>query len=353
MWLSRIDGLNIKKQQLLLEYFESARDVFFAKRTLLGSLTYLNEQNVSSIVAMQNEQIIVKYANELEKTGIRFVPFGCEEYPELLTYINEPPMGLYIIGKPLPTENKFLSVIGSRKCSEYGLNVTHRLSKEVAKFGVVVVSGMARGIDSMANKGALDSGGYTIAVLGGGADVCYPPENKELMERIKQSGCIISEYPPGAKPLPRNFPARNRIISGLSQATLVVEAGKQSGTSITAGQALDEGREVLAVPGDITSVFSYGTNELIKNGAAMVTCCEDILDALGISYSEYTHDNKVSESLSPEEKIVYNVLSFEPKSFDSIINETRSSANSINYVITILEIKGLIKKLPGRRYIKN
>ncbi|MCL2217482.1 MAG: DNA-protecting protein DprA, partial [Defluviitaleaceae bacterium] len=209
-------------------------------------------------------------------------------------------------------------------------------------------------VDSMAHRGALSGGGKTIAVLGCGADICYPAENRELREEIIKNGCIISEYPPGTTPQAFFFPARNRIISGLSCGIVVAEAGKKSGTLITVDQAMEQGREVFAVPGNISSKLSEGTNQLIRDGAFPVSDFEDILYALGISPAPDAPPEPVKKSLlAPEEKRVYDSLDLNPVSFDMLAEITEIQPGRLHFICTGLEIKGLIRKLPGSRYVRS
>jgi len=243
-----------------------------------------------------------------------------------------------------------ISMVGSRKCTEYGLSVAYRFSSELARAGLVIVSGMARGVDSMSHRGALDAGGITAAVLGCGADVCYPPENKVLMRRIQERGCIISEYPPGTKPALGYFPSRNRIISGMSRATVVVEAGRKSGTLITVDQALNEGREVMAVPGNITSKLSEGTNRLIRQGATPVTSSDDILEQLGLTVDLPIENTECA--LAPAEKLVYDCIGLDPTAIENIYDRLSSQPGELNYVLTLLEMRKLIRRLPGQRVVR-
>ncbi len=359
LWLSRISSLGLKKQLMLLEQFGSGEAVFKAKKHELSSICFLSDENMSAIKSMQNDGFLDGYISDLEKHGMSYVSILNPEYPALLKEIQTPPMGLYIIGE-LPDDSlPKISLIGSRKCSEYGLTVTYKLSKDLAQNGAVVVSGMARGIDSMAHKGALDGGGQTIAVLGCGADICYPSENRALRERIVKSGCIISEYPPGTQPLPAHFPARNRIISGLSLATIVAEAAKKSGTLITVEQALDQGREVMAIPGNVTSKLSQGTNELIKDGAVIVSDYFDVFYALGIDNTTNnlikTNNNiktNTVSTLAPKEQMVYACMSYEPVDINELMEKFDMNTQTITYILTMLELKGHIKKLSGNRFIK-
>ena len=215
---------------------------------------------------------------------------------------------------------------------------------------------MARGIDSEGHKGIMDGGGKTIAVLGCGVDICYPPENQEVMERIAESGCVISEFAPGMPAMPGNFPSRNRIIAGLSKMVVVVEAGKKSGTLITADLALDYGRDVFVDPGNVTSALSKGTNELIKQGCPIITEGEDILIALGNAYKEEEKTkfkNKTAENISAEEKEIYDLIETEtPISAEILCRKLHKDIQDVQYILSLLELSGYIIKMPQAGYIR-
>lgn len=354
MWLTRlgIEGFGRKKMYNLLNYFETAQNIWNAdKKAILGS-KIVNEYIAENICSHKNKQIIEKYIYDLGKKDIRFISINNKDYPELLKKIDDPPLGLYIRGK-FPDE-KFpkINIIGARRCSTYGATMAYKFAKELAAKNIVIVSGMARGIDSKAHIGALDGNGYTIAVLGCGVDICYPPENIELMKKIIDRGCVLSEYPPGTKASPNNFPQRNRIISGLCEATFVIEAAKRSGTLITVQQALDNGRTVFTMPGNITSKLSEGTNELIKEGCPIVTCVEDIIFELNIKCEIEKYEPEISDSLDDDEKSVYNIISLEPVDIEFISETVSISVQDLQYILTVLELKNYIQKLPGDKYIR-
>jgi DNA processing protein len=214
---------------------------------------------------------------------------------------------------------------------------------------------MAKGIDTSAHRGALGAGGKTVAVLGCGADICYPPENRSLYSQIIKNGCVVSEYPPGTKPFAHNFPMRNRIISGLSRAVVVVEAAERSGTLITVDQALEQGREVLAVPGNITSALSAGVNKLLQQGAGLVaTGYQDVLNAIGYEEIPLSQSQNPMPDLqlAPDEKLVYDCIQFNPQSTETLALAAKLGVSEVMGLLTMLEIKGYIKKLPGQRYIR-
>ncbi|HYQ48557.1 MAG TPA: DNA-processing protein DprA, partial [Thermodesulfovibrionales bacterium] len=244
-----------------------------------------------------------------------------------------------------------IAVVGSRTYSTYGQTVTQKISGELAAAGITVVSGMARGIDTFAHRSALASGGRTIAVLGSGIDVCYPSENRGLMDKIAVSGCVMSEFPPGTPPNRENFPRRNRLISGLSLGVLVVEAAEDSGSLITASIALEQNREVFAVPGNITAKNSAGTNRLIRQGAKMVTQGRDIIEELAPVLRGFIRDEKKRNvELSSGEQEVCTCLSGEPKHIDTLAREIGLPVHRILDILLSLELKGVIRQSDGKRF---
>lgn len=304
--------------------------------------------------------------------GIWLLSIWDETYPELLTQIPNPPVLLYGMGS-LPSDRlPKIAVIGSRYCSSYGLTTAAKLSKGLAESGVVIVSGMARGIDAAAHIAAIDAaaGPSTIAVLGSGIDICYPPENRQLYRRLIDNGCVVSEYPPGFQPSKHTFPQRNRIISGLSLGIIVVEAAAKSGTSTTVGMALDQGREVFVVPGSVLSNLSVGTNSLIKNGAIPITAHTDVLLALrrelrrycvapGLGTWNETADNphniikvKDTSNLSGDASAVYGQVLAEPVDVSYLVAATGISPQDVMYHLTTLEIDGFVAALPGGCYVR-
>lgn len=286
---------------------------------------------------------------------IKEISISDKGYPKNLRNIHGPPPVLYVKGGILPKDDIAVGVVGSRKASIYGLETCEKLAFELASMGVTIVSGMARGIDSAAHRGALKAGGRTLAVFGCGIDYIYPPENKSLAEKIEKSGALISEFGLGVEPMPYNFPRRNRIISGLSLGVIVVEAARNSGALITAAFALEQGREVFAVPGKINSATSAGVHQLIKDGAKLVGSVDDIIEELhlkievmDVSQNEEKSDIKLEE----EESRIYSILSDEPKHIDDIIKESGLSSSKVSNVLLALQLRKLIKELPGKFYYK-
>ncbi len=294
---------------------------------------------------------------------IRILCLEDSEYPSLLKCIYDPPLVLFVKGTLIPEDDAALAVVGARHASPYGIRVAHRLSYELAEAGVTVVSGMARGIDAEAHRGALDARGRTIAVLGSGVDVIYPRENERLYGKIAQMGAVISEFFPGTEPLPHHFPRRNRIISGLSLGTLVVEARAKSGSLITVSAALEQGREVFAVPGPIDLASSGGTNQLIREGATMVVSTADILSALELPLQNVLESGKTAKAPAQEERVekksshfdleerrLLEILGERQMTIDELMFESGYALENISQVLLQLEVKGVLRWLPGGFY---
>lgn len=302
------------------------------------------------------EDVLEKRIKYYESQQIKLVDYLDKGYPEYLKHIPDSPMLLYIKGNDQLLNMPMIGIVGSRNCSEYGYSVTVQLAEELAGGGLTIISGMAMGIDAAAHYGALKTG-KTIAVLGNGVNICYPACNQRIYEDIVNKGCIISEYDLNHEPRPYQFPRRNRIISGMSMCVVVTEANIRSGSLITAQLALDYGRDVCAIPGNITRKLSLGTNELIKKGAKCITGAEDVIEELPfnlrIKYDEIKKNNpKKHYELAQEERIVYAYVSQEPIFLNELVNSTQLSYKNIYKDLLQLEIKGLIKRLPGERYVR-
>ncbi len=286
-----------------------------------------------------------KYYEKTLKAGAFVTHIDSCEYPLDLKRIYDPPIVLYYYGSLPKNDCSLLSVVGSRKCTEYGRKVTYDLCGKLVEYGVGIVSGMAKGIDARAHAGALDAKGYTIAVLGGGPDNIYPPENEVLYYRIRENGCIISEYIPGTMPLKQHFPARNRIIAGLGAGTLVCEAGIKSGAMITVNYAISEGRDIFSVPGNINSLYSEGCNRLIKAGANIAIDEKEILEVLGLKDKE-----KIAgkpgwlNGLDREESRVVSAVYDGINTTEELYEKLDIEWNSLLATISILEIKGILQK---------
>lgn len=359
MWLNDLSGLTIKRKIEFLKAFGSGEAIWKANSKEIKAKINMSQEDIYKLINTRDIDKVYKYTEKALNLGAKYVTYKSSKYPELLKTIDLPPIGFYVLGELPDNTLPKVAVVGSRRCTEYGSSCCYNISKELAKRDVVIVSGMATGIDSMAHKGAIDAGGKTIAVVGTGIDVCYPQNNRDLMKSITQNGCVISEFPLGTKPNSYNFPQRNRIISGLSKTVAVIEAAGKSGTLITANFALDYGRDVFALPGNITSKFSEGTNNLIKEGAFPLTGYKDILDVLNID--EKTVENKDLEknqqknifSLASNEKLVYDCIDLNFITIEEILTKTGLDIKTVQYILTMLELKGLISKISGERYTKS
>lgn len=300
-------------------------------------------------------ETLVRESEKMKEVGARHVTYWDEEYPAVLRNIYDPPLIIYVMGELRIEGEKAIAVVGTRVPTQYGKHVAAQLTQELAEANITIVSGLARGVDTIAHKSAVQAGGRTIAVLGNGLDITYPPENKKLAEDIIKNGALISEYPIGTFPDASNFPKRNRIISGLSKGVVVVETGFTGGAMITAKLALDQGREVFAVPGNIGVRQSEGTLAMIQRGEAkLVTNVNDILEEIGEKKSKQS-DNAEKEKLLGElnlfEQKLYQSLGTEPLQIDTIANSTTLSISDCLVYLLSLEFKGLIRQLPGKKFV--
>ncbi len=272
-----------------------------------------------------------------------------KRFPYLLKEIRQAPEQLYCRGRSELLDSRCVAVVGSRKCTRYGVTVAKSIGKRLARAGVTVVSGMARGIDSAAHEGALEAGGNTIAVFGCGVDMCFPVENRGLMKRIIEKGLVISEYPLGTKPAPYTFPQRNRIISGISESTVIVEAAARSGSLITAEFAAEQSRNVYAVPGNITSGSSFGSNKLIREGVTPLILIDDILTDIGIVPAV---DDEIYYDMGEDERAIYDLVKKHGEiSYDDICAETCLSPARTGGIITVMEMKGIVATSMGKVFI--
>ena len=283
IWFSRIEKLSSRKKEMLLIQYNLPEKIYNLDKFELTHIEFLNYEEVEDVLNNKYRENLEEYSKYMEKNNIQLITMFENEYPERLKNIYDKPVLLYVVGNTELLKRNSVAIVGSRNCSEYGKNISRKIAYDLAKQNICVISGLAKGIDKYSHIGALDATGKTIAVIGSGLDNIYPYENKNLYERIiKNDGLIVTEYVIGTKPCKINFPARNRIISGLSDAIVVVEAGLRSGALITADFGLEQGKEIFAIPGNINSLNSQGTNELIKQGAVLVTKSEDITDVLRI-----------------------------------------------------------------------
>jgi len=351
--LHSVNGLGPVRLKALLDYFSDPKLVWEAEAKEIIKIGI--PQNVVSLLVETRKKLEPeKYLESIKKSSIKFITIFDENYPKLLKQIYDPPTVLYYKGEILPGDERAIAVVGTRKVTGYGKLVTEKFATELAGMGMTVVSGLARGVDTQAHQAAIAAGGRTIAVLGGGLNCIFPPENTRLAASITEGyGAVVSEFPPDHPSLPGNFPSRNRIISGLSLGVLVTEAAESSGSLITARTALEQGRDVFAVPGPITSEFSKGPAFLIKQGAKLVTSAEEILEELGIERVKGAELRVQSEvKLTEVERKVLECLVNEEKHIDEICRELGLSASEVSASLVKMEITGLVKNLGGGNYIK-
>jgi DNA processing protein len=368
--LNMTPGVGPRAATKLLERFGSAENVFHARRAELESLR-LRPETVQSIIAREFHEKAVEELRNVRDLGGDVLILDDGSYPSLLREIADPPITLYVKGDwQACFEAPCVAVIGSRKCSTYGENAAAMMSRDLAQRGLCIVSGLARGIDAAAHRGAIKAGGRTIAVLGTGIDSVYPKENTKLVEEILASGgAVVTQFPLGTPPLKDNFPYRNRIISGLSLGVLIVEASERSGSLITARLAMEQNREVMAVPGNITSRNSFGTNYLIKSGAKLVQQWQDVVAELPQEIAARILPPKLENTageapvsrqpefapggLSKQENRVWMLLSADENvHIDSLLEASGLSFGELNTALVGLDIRDLIRVLPGKHYAR-
>lgn len=352
-WLRCIPGLGNKKYKKLVEYCGSAKEVYHLTRGQLKEIFGIEEKDIEMIFMSKKNWNLEKEAEKLEKKGISMITMEEDTFPEQLRYLPDCPYALFYKGR-MPEENeKMAAIVGARMCSSYGKAVALDLGEKLASCGVSVISGMAMGIDSFGHWGAIKGEGSTYAVLGCGVDVCYPRGGRELYERIVSTGGIISEYLPGTQPFPGQFPARNRIISGLAETLVVVEAKKKSGSLITADLALEQGKDVYAVPGRLDDTLSLGCNELIKQGAGIITSTEEFLVELGFILEKNVNKNeKIKNLLEKEELMVYSCFDLHTKNMEELVQMTGIPPADIANLLVSLQSKGILEEHFKNHYRK-
>jgi DNA processing protein len=370
-WLKLIGADNVGPVTFakLLKHFGSLDSILGASVTELTQVDGIGFKTAEQIVRTRDKSDVAGELALANKLGVWIINLDDERYPPVLKRIYDPPPVLYIKGSLTRQDNLAIAIVGSRRCSLYGQEQASRFAHLLSAAGFTICSGMARGVDAAAHQGALAAGGRTIAVQGCGLANVFPPENKKLFELIAESGACISELPLRYEPLAENFPPRNRIIAGLSLGTIVVEAGFNSGALITAKAALENNREVMAIPGKVDSPLSRGANQLIKEGAKLIESVEDVMEALGyigeqlqshVSTAAADALQKVQAplfdvsqlNLSGDEKMIYDCLGNEPLYLDHIITQTDLSPGNINASLISLQLKGLVKQLPGSLFLR-
>jgi len=350
--LLKVPGIGPQRFKNLVNTFGSITDIVQAPLSELEKVREFSRSLASQLKESYDDTKAAEIAHQIEKLKWDFLFLDEKEYPRLLKNIPRTPPIIFNTGQPIDNNDRIIAIVGTRHPTDNGRQMAYQLAKSLASDGIVVVSGMAEGIDSSAHAGALDAGGKTIAVWGSSMDYVFPASNKALAERIKESGTIISEYFPGTRPDKALFPARNRIISGMSEGVVVVEAGQKSGALITATLAIEQGRDVFAVPGSPASKASIGTNRLIKEGASLITSVEDIYYELPTLKGKVISRKftKPPEMTDLEEKIV-DMISSEPIQLDQLSRTANLTIGELSQLLLALELKGIVREISGKRFI--
>lgn len=347
---SLVKGIGAVRFQALLDYFGDPQIAWRAPTQGLRDAG-LSERIIENLVQLRSSNDLDKIWDELEAKGISVLILPDETYPRRLRELEQAPPVLYVRGELIPEDEWAVAVVGTRRVTAYGRQVAEDIAGTLARNGITVISGLARGVDSIAHQAALSTGGRTVAVLGSGLDRIYPPENRQLSEQIASSGALISDYPPGTPPEASNFPPRNRLISGLSLAVVIVEAGQTSGALITAAFAADQGREVFAVPGAITAPGSKGTNRLIQDGAQPLLNPEEILEALELTMVAEQRTARVALPADAVEAQLFETLGREPLHIDEIRTRTDFPIEKVTATLALMELKGMVRQVGGMNYI--
>ncbi len=347
---SLIKGIGAVRFQRLLERFGDAQSAWEAETSALTEAG-LSPKVIERLVAVRQQVDLPRLYEKILSKGIQILTWQDEAYPQRLREISQPPPVLYLRGQLLPEDAWAVAIVGTRQATPYGRQVSEQIASFLASNGMTIVSGLARGIDTLAHQAALRAGGRTLAVLGSGVDRIYPPEHRALAEQICEHGALLSDYAPGTPPESANFPPRNRIISGLSMAVVVVEAGETSGALITAEFAAEQGREVFAVPGSILAAQSKGTNKLIQQGALPLLNASDVMQALDLTrLGQQKAARKILPSDAVEAKLL-ETLSDEPLHVDEIRSQTGLPVEKVSATLIMMELKGMVRQVGGMQYV--
>jgi DNA processing protein len=345
-----VKGIGAVRLRTLLDAFGDAQQAWTAPPQALRQAG-LSDKLVENLARLRADVSLEQVWEDIHSQGIEVLTWEDEAYPTRLRDVDNAPPVLYLRGTITPDDDWAVAIVGTRRATSYGRQVTEGIARELAHNGVTVVSGMARGIDGVAHRAALDAGGRTLAVLGSGVDRIYPPEHRRLAEEIVAQGALVSDYPPGTPPEGRNFPPRNRIIAGLSLATVVVEAGRRSGALITSDFALEQGREVFAVPGNVMAPQSRGPNRLIQQGAHPLLDPKEILETLELSMLTEQRQARTVLPSNPSEAQIFDVLGYESLHVDEIQVQTGMPIEEVTATLAMMELKGMVRKIGGMRYM--
>lgn len=348
---NKVRGIGPARLRALLDYFGAIEEAWHAPADALAEIG-LDRRSAANLLQARAELDLAAELAKVRKSGVEVLTWEDTRYPERLRAINDPPPVIYIKGELRPTDDWAVALVGTRKATSYGREAARTLATDLARAGVTIVSGLARGIDTQAHRGAIDAGGRTVAVLGSGVDIIYPYENLKLAQEIVEHGALISEYPLGAAPEASNFPPRNRIISGLSRGVIVVEAGEQSGALITADFAADQGRDVFAVPGSIFQRGSIGTNRLIRDGAAPVLSANDVLEALNLTSVAQHVEAQMLLPTDATEALLLEHVGEEATHVDEIGRAAGLPIATVSSTLAVMELKGLVRAVGGMNYVR-
>jgi DNA processing protein len=345
-----IKGIGAVRFQNLLKIFGDPQTAWHAPEDALRS-TGLSQKIVDNLLSLRSQVDLEQIWDSIQAKGIQVLTWEDSEYPSRLKEIDQPPPVLYVRGRIQVEDEWAVAVVGTRRITNYGRQMTEELAACLAQNGVTVVSGLARGVDAVAHQAALNAGGRTLAVLGSGVDRIYPPEHRRMAESIIQQGAVISDYPPGSPPEASNFPPRNRIISGLSMAVIVIEAGETSGALITASFAAEQGRDVYAIPGNVRAPQSIGTNRLIQKGAFPLLEVKDLLENLNLTQvAEYKAARTVLPA-DPTEAQLYEIIGLEPLHVDEIGEKSGMPIDRVSSTLALMELKGMVRHVGGMQYV--
>lgn len=345
-----VKGIGSVRLQGLLDFFGSLEIAWQAPADALRAAG-LSQKLVENMVQVRHGADLEQIYENILKKGIQVLTWDEDAYPRRLKNIDQPPPVIYVRGTLAAEDDYAVAIVGTRRCTIYGRQVTEELAAYLAQNGITVVSGLARGIDTFAHQAALNAGGRTLAVLGCGVDIIYPPENRRLGEQVIASGALVSDYAPGTRPDGPNFPPRNRIISGLTLATVVVEAGATSGALITAEFAANQGREVFAVPGNINAPHSLGTNRLIQQGAHPLLKMEDVLEVLNLEKAVEHQAARLVLPANETEAQLLRILTTEPQHVDEIVARSALPVESVSATLAMMELKGMVRQVGGMNYV--
>jgi DNA processing protein len=345
-----VRGVGAVRLRNLLEHFGNLEIAWNAPADALIAAG-LPARIAENFLVIRKQVDLERIMEKIDAQGVKVLTWDDDAYPRRLKEIAQPPPVLFVRGSVNVEDDWAVSVVGTRRVTPYGRQVAAEIARFLAQNGVTLVSGLARGVDAIAHQAALQAGGRTFAILGSGVDVIYPPEHRKLADEIIRQGAVISDYPLGTQPESTNFPPRNRIIAGLSLATIVVEAGETSGALITAEFAVEQGRDVFAVPGSILTPQSEGTNKLIEQGARPLLRMTEILEALKLEQIPEKQSNRKTMSTSPEEKKLLDHLSQEPRHIDEVCQLSGLPIQAVSATLTMMELKGLVTHVGGMNYV--